>query len=107
MSRSYSFGEYRINPALRELWHGEWLIALPPYVFDCLTYLVERHDRAVGRDELVSAVWGKTEISDVFYGLRRGRADVHASSRARRQPDECLCASAVKSRQRRPRRPNW
>jgi len=68
MSRSYSFGEYRINPALRELWRDDRLIALPPHVFDCLTYLLERHDRAVGRDELVAAVWGKTQISDTLLG---------------------------------------
>lgn len=68
MNRCYCFGEYRIVPALRELWLGDQLIALPPHVFDCLTYLVERHDRAVGRDELVAAVWGKTEISDTLLG---------------------------------------
>jgi DNA-binding winged helix-turn-helix (wHTH) protein/tetratricopeptide (TPR) repeat protein len=68
MSRSYNFGEYRINPALRELWRGNSLVALPPHVFDCLTYLIERHDRAVGRDELVAAVWGKTQISDTLLG---------------------------------------
>lgn len=68
MNRSFIFGEYRINPARRELWRGDRLIALPPQVFDCLTYLIERHDRAVGRDELVAAVWGKTEVSDTLLG---------------------------------------
>lgn len=65
---SYRFGIYRVNPALRELWRGDDLVSLPPHVFDCLTYLLLRHDRAVGRDELVSAVWGKTEISDTLLG---------------------------------------
>jgi DNA-binding winged helix-turn-helix (wHTH) protein len=68
MSRSYRFGNFRIIPALRELWRGERLVALPPQVFDCLTYLIEHHDRAVGRDELVSAVWGKTAVSDTLVG---------------------------------------
>ena len=68
MNRSYRFGEFRINPALRELWRGDRLITLPPQVFECLTYLIEHHDRAVGRDELVAAVWGKTEISDTLLG---------------------------------------
>ena len=68
MSRSYRFGEFRINPARRELWRGERLVALPPQVFDCLTYLLERHERAVGRDELVAAVWGKTDVSDTLLG---------------------------------------
>ena len=66
--RVYSFGDFRVDPASRELRQGNRLIALPPQVFDCLVYLVERHDRAVGRDELVAAVWGKTEISDTLLG---------------------------------------
>ncbi len=66
--RVYSFGDFHVNPASRELRQGNRLIALPPQVFDCLTYLIERHDRAVGRDELVAAVWGKTEISDTLLG---------------------------------------
>jgi DNA-binding winged helix-turn-helix (wHTH) protein len=89
MSRSYSFGEYRINPALRELWREDRLIALPPHVFDCLTYLLERHDRAVGRDELVAAVWGKTQISDTLLGqtilrIRRELGDDAKDRRALR-----------------------
>jgi DNA-binding winged helix-turn-helix (wHTH) protein len=66
MNRSYRFGEFRILPALRELWRGDRLITLPPQVFDCLAYLIEHHDRAVGHDELVAAVWGKTEISEAL-----------------------------------------
>ncbi|MEO8803364.1 MAG: winged helix-turn-helix domain-containing protein [Rudaea sp.] len=68
MSVSYHFAEYRLNPALRELWRADQLLVLPPHVFDCLAYLVERHERAVGRDELVAAVWGRTEISDTLLG---------------------------------------
>jgi DNA-binding winged helix-turn-helix (wHTH) protein len=89
MSRSYSFGEYRINPALRELWRDDRLVVLPPHVFDCLTYLLERHDRAVGRDELVAAVWGKTQISDTLLGqtvlrIRRELGDDAKDRRALR-----------------------
>lgn len=68
MSRTYRFGEFRTNPALRELWRGDRLVALPPLVFDCVTYLLEHRDRAVGRDELVAAVWGKTDVSDTLLG---------------------------------------
>jgi len=66
MTGGYRFGEFRVHPASRQLWRGERLVALPPPVFDCLTYLIEHHDRAVGRDELVAAVWGKSEISDTL-----------------------------------------
>ena len=68
MSRSYRFDDFQFTPALRELRRGDRLIALPAVVFDCLTYLIEHHDRAVGRDELVAAVWGRTEVSDAVLG---------------------------------------
>ncbi|MFC4821011.1 winged helix-turn-helix domain-containing protein [Dokdonella ginsengisoli] len=58
------FGPFRLAPAARELWQGERLIALPPKSFDCLAYLIEHRERAVGRDELISAVWGRTDVSD-------------------------------------------
>ena len=41
---------------------------MPPHVFDGLAYLVEHRERAVGRDELVAAVWGRTEVSDTLIG---------------------------------------
>ena len=69
MSRTaYCFGDCRIDLAARELRRAGQLVVLPPKVFDCLAYLIERRERAVGRDELVAAVWGKTEISDTLLG---------------------------------------
>ena len=62
----YRFADYRLDPATRELHRGDGLVALPPRAFDCLAYLVERRDRAVGRDELIAAVWGKAEVSDTL-----------------------------------------
>jgi DNA-binding winged helix-turn-helix (wHTH) protein/tetratricopeptide (TPR) repeat protein len=60
----YRFGGFRLAPAARELWLDEALVALPPKSLDCLIYLVEHRERAVGRDELISAVWGRTAVSD-------------------------------------------
>jgi DNA-binding winged helix-turn-helix (wHTH) protein/tetratricopeptide (TPR) repeat protein len=60
----YRFGDYRLAPAARELWYQDQLAALPPKSLDCLTYLVEHRERAVGRDELISAVWGRADVSD-------------------------------------------
>lgn len=57
------FGEFRLDPAKRELWRGDQRVSMQPRAFECLAYLVEHRDRAVGRDELVSAVWGKLEVS--------------------------------------------
>jgi len=62
----YRFADFRLNPATRELQRGMELVALPPRAFDCLAYLVERRERAVGRDELIAAVWGKAEVSDTL-----------------------------------------
>jgi DNA-binding winged helix-turn-helix (wHTH) protein/tetratricopeptide (TPR) repeat protein len=62
--RGYRFGDFRLAPAARELWLDDALVALPPKSLDCLIYLVEHRERAVGRDELISAVWGRTAVSD-------------------------------------------
>ncbi|UHQ18685.1 winged helix-turn-helix domain-containing protein [Lysobacter sp. KIS68-7] len=60
----YKFLDFELDPASRELSrHGE-RIALPPKSFECLAYLVAHRDRAVGRDELIAAVWGRVEVSD-------------------------------------------
>lgn len=64
MTCSYRFGGFRLIPARRELWRGDAMVAVPPRAFDCIVYLVEHRDRAVGRDELIAAVWGKVDISD-------------------------------------------
>ena len=60
----YSFESFRVKLAERELWYGDALLPVNRYVFDCIAYLIEHRDRAVGRDELVAAVWGRVEITD-------------------------------------------
>jgi len=68
MTRSYRFGDFRLDPATRELHRGGAPVAVPPRAFDCIVYLVEHRERAVGRDELIAAVWGRTEIGDGMLG---------------------------------------
>lgn len=58
------FGEFLLDPARREISRAGEALRLPPKAFDCLAYLVEHRARAVGRDELIAAVWGRTEIDD-------------------------------------------
>jgi DNA-binding winged helix-turn-helix (wHTH) protein/tetratricopeptide (TPR) repeat protein len=58
------FDEFRLDPARRELWRGNELLSLPPKAFDCIAYLIEHRTRAVGRDELIAAVWGRIEVND-------------------------------------------
>lgn len=85
-SRVYRFADYRLATAARELWQGDALVALPPKSFDCLAYLVEHHERAVGRDELISAVWGRVDVSDDLLAqtLRRARLAVGDTGNAQR-----------------------
>nr|WP_306673911.1 winged helix-turn-helix domain-containing protein [Tahibacter caeni] len=60
----YSFEGFRVKVAQRELWCGDALLPVNRYVFDCIAYLIGHRDRAVGRDELVAAVWGRVDITD-------------------------------------------
>lgn len=63
-SVEYSFGEFRLKLAERELWQRNERLSVPRLAFDCMVYLIEHRDRAVGRDELVAAVWGRADTFD-------------------------------------------
>ncbi|HEU4665502.1 MAG TPA: transcriptional regulator, partial [Dokdonella sp.] len=76
----YRFDDFELDPATRELRKGGRPLALPARAFDCLAYLIEHRERAVGRDELIAAVWGRVEISDALLGhtivrIRRSLGD--------------------------------
>lgn len=60
----YRFGPFELDAASRELSRDGERVALPPKSFECLAYLIAHRDRAVGRDELIAAVWGRVEVSD-------------------------------------------
>jgi DNA-binding winged helix-turn-helix (wHTH) protein/tetratricopeptide (TPR) repeat protein len=62
--QQYRFGEFLLNPALRELRRGTEQLTSSPKVFDCIVYLIEHRARAVGRDELIAAVWGRADVTD-------------------------------------------
>ncbi|MBO9663895.1 winged helix-turn-helix domain-containing protein [Dokdonella sp.] len=66
--RLYHFGDCIVDVAARELRQAGKRVPLSPTVFDCIAYLLEHRDRAVGRDELVSAVWGKASVTDSLVG---------------------------------------
>ncbi|MCL1635663.1 winged helix-turn-helix domain-containing protein [Luteimonas sp. SX5] len=65
---AYRFGEYSLDLGKRELMRGDEIVALPARVFECLTCLIEHRDRAVHRDELVRAVFGRADVSDAQLG---------------------------------------
>lgn len=82
----YRFDDFLLNPATRELHERGELVALPARAFDCLSYLVEHRDRAVGRDELIAAVWGRVEVSEALLShtivkLRRSLGDTGSEQR--------------------------
>ena len=64
----YRFSRFRLIPSSRELLADGRAVSSPRRVFDCLAYLLEHRDRAIGRDELVAAVWGRVDVSDVQLG---------------------------------------
>ncbi|PZQ10001.1 MAG: hypothetical protein DI564_16865 [Rhodanobacter denitrificans] len=64
----YRFGMFRLDAAARELWAGAERVVLPSSAFECLAYLVEHRDRAIGRDELIAAIWGRTDVTDTQLG---------------------------------------
>jgi DNA-binding winged helix-turn-helix (wHTH) protein/tetratricopeptide (TPR) repeat protein len=63
---TYRFDGFQLNPATRELRNDGKVVALPARAFECLAYLIEHRERAVGRDELIAAVWGRIEVSDAL-----------------------------------------
>lgn len=70
----YRFQEFEIDPPSRDLLRDGERVALPPKSFDCLAYLVMHRDRAVGRDELIAAVWGRVEVTDMVVAQTMLRA---------------------------------
>jgi len=65
---AYRFGAFLLDPAKRILARDGAPLTLQPKAFDVIVYLLEQRDRAVGRDELIAAVWGKADISDNALG---------------------------------------
>ncbi|MEO7325597.1 MAG: winged helix-turn-helix domain-containing protein [Dokdonella sp.] len=64
----YHFDRCVADAATRELRRDGRLVEPSTKVFDCLIYLIEHRDRAVGRDELIAAVWGRVDVSDALLG---------------------------------------
>lgn len=65
---TYRFGTFTLNASARELHNDGARIALPPRAFACLLKLIEQRERALGRDELIAALWRHGAASDVQLG---------------------------------------
>jgi DNA-binding winged helix-turn-helix (wHTH) protein len=63
--RYFQFHEFRLDTSTRELRHSAGRVSiLPARVYDCVLHLIDHRDRAVGRDELIAAVWNQSEVGD-------------------------------------------
>jgi len=76
----YVFDSFVIDAATRELYSAGAPVHVEPRVLDLILYLIERRDRVVSKDELVSEVWHGRFISDaaissVVSAARRALAD--------------------------------
>jgi len=61
---AYRFGEFDLYPSERQLHCRQKAVALPLKVFDALLLLVRNAERLVRRDELISALWPDTFVTD-------------------------------------------
>lgn len=79
---TYWFGNFRLDRAARELRRETVLVNVSPKVFDCLVYLIDHRDRAVGHDELIAAVWGNVNVAEVQlrHLVRKVRYSVDANA---------------------------
>ncbi|MBL8297389.1 MAG: winged helix-turn-helix domain-containing protein [Rhodanobacteraceae bacterium] len=64
MPSHFRFAGFELHIASRSLLLAGAPVAIEPKVFDVLSYLVEQRERAVGRDELIAAVWGRVDVAD-------------------------------------------
>lgn len=60
----YRFGAFVLDLARRELHRDGTPVDMPARVFECLEALLLHRDRAVGRDELLQAVFRRTDVAD-------------------------------------------
>lgn len=78
--KKLSFGALAVDPAGRQVWFGEEEVLLTKKEFDLLAFLLEHKNRAVSREELLSAVWdydyaGDTNVVDVYVRYLRQKVE--------------------------------
>jgi len=79
--RQFAFAPFRLDLVNEHLWQGEELVPLQPNLCAVLRYLVEHAGRLVTREELRTAVWPTTLISEsVLRGAIRELREVLSGS---------------------------
>src|SRR6266571_5009690 len=66
----YSFEDFSLDTARRELRRSGALIALQPQVFDLLEYSIRNRERVVSKDDLLAAVWNGRIVSESTMSTR-------------------------------------
>ena len=61
---SYRFAPFILDVRERRLLRDGHPVPLTPKVFDTLVYLVERHGHLVGKEDLMTAVWGDSYVEE-------------------------------------------
>jgi DNA-binding winged helix-turn-helix (wHTH) protein len=64
LKRCYTFGEFRLDGAERQLLRNGTAISLAPKVFDTLQLLVENSGHLVEKDEFMKQLWPDTFVSE-------------------------------------------
>lgn len=65
-----AFAGHELDLERKELRRGDDQIHVEPQVFDLLLYLARHHDRVVGKDELLDAVWNGRIVSEAALSSR-------------------------------------
>lgn len=82
----YRFEDQVLDVGRRELSRAGRAVAVEPRVFDLLAFLIENHDRVVGKDELIAGVWRGRIVSDAALtgAINAARQAVGDSGRSQR-----------------------
>lgn len=60
----WRWGAYLLRPAQRQLWRAGALVEVEDRVLDLLLLLLQNRDRALDRQEVIGAIWGRRPVSD-------------------------------------------
>jgi len=60
----YAFGPFVVDPVRQRLWRDGRLVPITAKTLDLLVVLLERRDRLVTKDELLSRVWPDTTVQE-------------------------------------------
>jgi Tol biopolymer transport system component/DNA-binding winged helix-turn-helix (wHTH) protein len=64
-----TFGPFRIDEKLRQLYRGEQHLKLEKIPLEILLYLIEERERVVSREEIADRVWGKDKFVEAADGI--------------------------------------